>query len=393
MDERKKTIRDLEEQQKTNAAAIGALLEQLGESLLSRRTEGLKTGGLQTGGLQTGGLQTGGLIDTAAGDAVSFDAELAEYQRLLKDISDSEGYIAATEGDVARLKKLEEDIRGKEQDGAEQTKGLGRLYTRIGELVLEDSEFSAFAQPYQAQLESLIPKIKSLEGRLDDLGGKEDPNVFAWIGKNAQSMVLRSFLGKTQGNLQRIYQAAGEKFALSASGVAVSSAPVLDALRAVDDSRKAQGALSTELALLREERRRINESFSVDGSPVKKIQGLQRHIAHAREELGELHLRYGELAEASPTAAEFAPMLTAEDRLLLERAGTLREAAAENETRIEKLKASLAIDEEREKIAKMTKAIEEHRQRIANSEGAIRDLSDQIAAAEGRIGDLSQTLV
>ncbi|GHV88985.1 hypothetical protein AGMMS50267_13450 [Spirochaetia bacterium] len=365
MDERKKTIRDLEEQQKNNLASIDALLEQLGESLLSR----------------------GPLHD----DAASADAELAEYQRLLKDISESEGYIAAIEEDVARLKTLEEDIRGKEQDGAEQAKGLGRLYTRIGELVLEDREFSAFAQPYEAQLEALIPKIKSLEGRLDDLGGKEDPNVFAWIGKNAQSMVLRSFLGKTQGSLQRIYQAAGEKFVLSASGVAVSSEAVLDALRAVDDSRKAQEALSTELALLREERRRISESFSVDGGPVKKIQGLQRHIAHAREELGALHLRYGELAEASP--AEFAPVLTAEDRLLLERALTLRKAAAENETRIEKLKASLAIDEEREKIAKMTKAIEEHRQRIANSESAIRDLSDQIAAAEGRIGDLSQTLV
>ncbi|GHU85376.1 hypothetical protein FACS189473_4340 [Spirochaetia bacterium] len=371
MDERKKAIRDLEEQQKTDLASTCALLEQLGESLLSRYPD-------------TQDAQQ-------SGAAVSAEAELAEYHRLLKDISDSEGYIAAIQRDVTRLKTLEEDIRKQEQDGAEQAKGLGRLYTRIGELVLEDNEFAAFAQPYEAQLEALIPKIKSLESRLDELGGKEGPNVFAWIGQNAQGMVLRSFLGKTQSSLQRIYQAAGEKFVLSASGIAVSGAAVLDALSAVDESRKAQAALASELALLREERRRTNESFSVEGGPVKKVQALERHIAHAREELRDLYLRYGKLAEASP--AEFAPMLEAADKLLLERAGTLRAAAAENEKRIEKLSASLAIDEEREKIAKMTKAIAEHRQRIAASEGAIRDLSGQIAGAEGRIGDLSQTLV
>jgi hypothetical protein len=147
MDERKKTIKDLEDQKKADLASVDALLVQLGESLLPRMRE-----------------------------------EVPEYRLLLEDIGDSGEHIKAAREDIARLKQLDEDIYKREQDSSERTKGISRLYTRIGEIVLQDSEFEEFAEPYRVQAETLMPKIQSLESRLEVLDERDNPNVFTWIG-------------------------------------------------------------------------------------------------------------------------------------------------------------------------------------------------------------------
>jgi hypothetical protein len=357
MDERKKAIRELEDQKDRDLASVDALLAQVGEALLPRMGE-----------------------------------EVPEYKLLQADIGDFEGQIAGTREDIARLKKLEEDIRRKEQEGAEEARVLSRLYTKIGELILEDPEFEDFSASYRSQAETLIPKIKSLEGRLDVLGEQENPNVFAWLGKSAQGMVLRSFLGKSQNSLQRVYLGAGEKYVPGASRESISNVSVLDTLGEIENCRKAQGALSAELALFREERKRIGDNFSADGGPAKKIQALERSISQSREQLRELYLRYGCLAAESPDSAEFASLISGEETQLLERAGKLKDTVGETGERIEKLKASLAIDEERVRIEKMEKAIAFHRDRIAESENAIRDLSGQIEESNKKTEELAKLL-
>jgi chromosome segregation ATPase len=364
MDERKKTIKDLEDQKKADLASMDALLIRLGESLLPRMRE-----------------------------------EVSEYRVLLQDKSDSGESIKAAEADIARLKQLEEDIRKGEQDSSEQSKGISRLYTRIGELVLLNPEFEEFAAPYRVQAETLMPKIQSLESRLEVLDGQENPNVFAWIGKNAQGMVLRTFLSKNKNNLQRIFFAAGEKyvqgvdvFASEEATPVIASAPVLETLDEIGASRKLQAAVQARLVLLREERRRITDAFTPDGGPVKKIQSLERHIAGVQEQLRALFLRYGKLASEQPEQPSITPLLESGERELLDRIAVLKSTVAENERRIEKLKASLAIDEEKARIDKMGRSIADHRRRIAESENTIGDLTAQIEEANARIEELSKVL-
>jgi chromosome segregation ATPase len=357
MDERKKTIKDLETRKKANLASVDALLIQVGEVLLPR-----------------------------------IQNEVPEYGLLARDIHDSEESIAAARADIARLKKLDEDIRGKEQESSELNKTIFLLYTRIGELVLQDPAFGEFAGPYRAQVETLLPKIQSLEGRIETLGEQEDPNVFAWIGKGAQSMVLRSFLGRNKNNLQRIFNAAGEKFVQNAPKEAIDNVSVLDVLGEINGSRGTQAGVQTEIALLKEERRRITASFAPDGGVSRKIPALERHIAETREKLRALFLHYGRLVSESPEQPEYAAVLENADYQLLDRAAALKSEAAENDRRAERLRASLAIDEEKAKISKMERSIIFHRRRIAESEENIRELDGNILEANKRIEDLSKAL-
>ncbi|MDR1410711.1 MAG: hypothetical protein LBI91_00735, partial [Spirochaetaceae bacterium] len=310
MDERKRAIKDLENRKKAELASADALLIQVGEALLPRMRD-----------------------------------EMPEYRLLTQDIYDSGESIKAAQADIARLKQLEDDIHRKEQDSSGLGKGIFLLCTRLGETVLQDPEFGEFAAPYRAQAEAILPKIQSLEGRIETLGEREDQNVFAWIGKGAQGMVLRSFLGRNKGNLQRIFSAAGEKFAQEAPKETPGNASVLETLGEIGRSREAHSAVQAEIANLKEERRRITASFAPDGGPSRKIPALERHIAEAEEQLRALFLRYGALAFESPGQPEYAAILESADRLLLDQAAALKNSAGESGRRAEKLKASLAIDE------------------------------------------------
>jgi chromosome segregation ATPase len=357
MDERKKAIKDLENRKKADLASADALLIQLGETLLPRMRN-----------------------------------EVPEYRQLTRDIHDSEATIKAAQTDIVRLKQLDEDIRGKEQENAELGKTISLLHTRAGELVLQDPAFEEFAGQYRAQAETLLPKIQSLEGRIEALGEREDPNIFTWIGKGAQGMVLRSFLGRNKSNLQRIFSAAGEKFVRDAPKEAIDNVSVLDVLGEINGFRETQTAAQTEIALLKEERRRITASFAPDGGVSGKIPALERHIAETREKLRALFLHYGGLVFEAPEQPEYAAILENADRQLLDRAASLKNAAAENERNAEKLRASLAIDEEKAKINKMERSIVFHRRRITESEENIRELDGRILEANKRIEELSKSL-
>jgi chromosome segregation ATPase len=357
MDERKKTIKDLENRKKADLASMDALLVQLGEVLLPRMRD-----------------------------------EVPEYPLLTRDIHDSEESIRTAQANIARLKQLDEDMRGKERENSELNKTISLLYTRVGELVLQDTEFEEFAGPYRVQAETLLPKIQSLEGRIEALGEREDPNVFTWIGKGAQGMVLRSFLGRNKNNLQRIFSAAGEKFVQDVPTEAIDNASVLDVLGEIIRFRETRAAAQTEIAALKEEWRRITSSFAPDGGVSRKIPVLERHIAETREKLRALFLHYGRLVFESPERPEYAAVLESADRRLLDQAAALKSAVTENERRIEEFRASLAIDEEKAKIGKMERSIAFHRRRIIESEENIRELDGRILEANKRIEELSEGL-
>jgi chromosome segregation ATPase len=368
MDERRKTIRELEDKKRANQESINLMLADLGEILLSR----------------IGGEEV------PAGGSLEFP--LAEYRRLLGEIAGSEELIRRIEEDTARLRKLEEEIQRKEQQSSGYLRDISAAHIKLGELLLEDPQFEDFASGYSQQAGALISKIRSLEERLESFEGKNGANVFAWIGKSAQTMVLSSFLAKTQDNLRRLYASAGEKFFQTRSAEARGRGEAGALIAEIDDQRKLSTELSSELVLLRGERRKIGESFGSEGSPVKQIQGQEKHIRHVREELRSLYLVFGEKAADLRLRNEFKPLLEPGDLAILERAGEIREIIDNIEDQIEKLKASLAIDDEKAEIEKLRGSIGEHRQRIAAGEKAIAGLEARIAESDRRIEELNRFL-
>jgi DNA repair exonuclease SbcCD ATPase subunit len=369
MDERKKTIRELEDKEREVSRSVNLMLEDFGESLLVRIGED----------------------ESVFPPPLKDSACLGEYRRLLKEISDSGLLIQDLEADMARLKELEGQIARKEDQGSGQTKNLSGSYVRLGVLVLEDPLFEDFSDSYKHQLEAMLPKIRSLEERLEDLEGKDGGGLLGMIGKNAQSMVIRSFLGKSRENLERLYGEAGKRFVLAGLGVSASGEiPLL--IEEIEDGRKVSSDIAAELALLREERRKIGDAFGAEGGPAKRIRVLERHIGHTREELRGVYLNFGGQAADPSLREQCAGFYTDEDLLLLERIDKGRDTLGDYEIQIGKLKASLEIDEERTEIEKLNRAIEDHKQRIAAGERAVADLEDRIERANRHIGELTLLL-
>ncbi|MDR2516598.1 MAG: hypothetical protein LBC88_04360 [Spirochaetaceae bacterium] len=364
MDERKKEIRMLETRNRENATTIETCLEKLGASLVPR-----------------------------------LDGGSEEYHALQKEIAGSGEAIRGVTSDVERLKALDGEIRNREHDQIEEDRAISRLYARIGELIMEYDEYSALTAPFRAQADTLVPKINSLKMRLDALEEKSD-NVFARIGRGAQGIVLRSFLIKNQNNLERIYAAAGEHFVLR-NGTPEPARPVDEAGGAVREtldritaSRKSRDAAAQELALLREERRRINEALAAEGGAARKIQLLEKNISRAREDLAALYRRAGGEAETGegPGAERRGEMLEAADIEALEQIRRLRDAVRLNGQRIGRLETAIAIDETNADIAKMEEAVKEHRRRIQESENAAANLERLIARSRERVETLSREL-
>ncbi|GHU05216.1 hypothetical protein FACS1894147_11160 [Spirochaetia bacterium] len=368
MDERKKTIRELETQLQENQNSANLMLTDLGRQLLSRHD----------------------------GSAEPLPGALAEYQpeysRLLREIADAEDAIRQIEADAARLRGLDEDIQQKEQLNSSQNKEISAAYVKLGEILLEYPVFDAFTAPYKRQAEALSAKIRSLEERYESFEDKNGANVFVWISKSAQSMVIRSFLAKTQDNLRRLEGSLGEKFFLARPPEAADQRDVETLIGEIEDKHTALTKLSEELELIREERRKISDRFGAEGSPAKQKQAQEKQIRLVEDTLRDHCLAFGVKAASPANKKEFSPLFQAEDRAALDKIAEIQESIAGYRRQIEEIRISLTIDEERESIEKKKKVIDEHRQRIAAGEKAIGDLENQIDESNRHIEELESLL-
>ncbi|MDR1374531.1 MAG: hypothetical protein LBJ24_06130 [Treponema sp.] len=361
MDGRRKSIRDLERRKERDLASLNLLLKTLGEALLSRW----------------------GAQETSA-----FPAEAGEYRRLVRETAAAEEAVKTAGAERQRFKELEGRIMAAERETAERIKQKAVLNGSLGELLLEDGAFGDFTAPYGRQIAALVPKIRSLEHRLEELEDRDGNGVFSWIGKGAQGLVLRSFLGKSQGNLRRIYESAGEQFVLTEKDQGpLLNAEILKICGEIGLVRASLDTLGREAAALREERQRLFDSFGAEGYPAKRIQSLEKQLSRLREDLSVLALGFGgALAGEGPLPED----LSGGDRFLLEKIEACRETIKTYEGRIAGLRASLAIDGEKRSIAGMRRSIEGHRKRIAAGEAAITDLEERIAGSNRRIEELQR---
>jgi len=385
MDERKKQIDVLERSNRESRGSLDSLLTRFGETLFSRIT-----------------------------DTTVENGDVIEYRQLQKDIGDSNSAIFFVEEQIRRQRELEEEIGLKEQENKERVKELAGIYTRMGKLLLEDTpapcansaagsvadSATDFAAPFREQANALNAKIDSLQSRISGLDQKEGSNVFTWIGKSAQSLVLRSFLTKAEENQEQLYRSAGEAFSRrgkeeGASGENAGNEDTAEvaALKTEIENADAQlKDISEDLKKLQEEKRLISADFDVQGNPLKQIQSLKNHIGHARTELGILYRRVGGQA-ASADAPEFIHTLIApEDQEVLDNATRINRSIQDNETAITRLRTALAIDEEKAKIEKYRNSIEDKKKRIDDAQKAIADLEGSITDSEKHIEELQKLL-
>jgi chromosome segregation ATPase len=381
MDERKRSIQELGVKKRENLDAITTLQGELGGSLLKRNLGEIHVSGLDA-------LSARGDVPEVVRNAKSAE----EYLKLLKDIADTEALILKIEEDTARLKVVEEDIAVKEKISKDYSRELSSNFTRLGELLFNDTDSFAFISAYEKQARDTTDKIRSLEDQIEEIEIRSDGNIFSRLSRSAKGAALKSFLNKNQENLRRIYRMAGEKYALSSTHEPSSNSEIEDIFEQVQEKRRSFQEISGELSELRSERRKIGDSLGAEGNPVKRIGALEKHIVLARNQIFNVFAAFGAIVSDPAEEENFTDLLSAEDTEIIAKINEKKDVVRNLETRIESLKASLAIDDEKAEIEKLNRSIGEQRQRIRNAERAIEEFNSQIAQSEKKIEELSLLL-
>ena len=360
MDNRKSKIKELETKKASDTKARNKLLEELGDALFARIGDNEP------------------FIDSgAAADA------LTEYRGLQKDIADSADIIKSLDEEVIKLKELEEAISVREEEKARLDKELEEVHVGLGKALFEDPDFHDATGTSRRQEENLLDKIKEQESKLEELD-KREGGVIAQFGKNVQMTFAKTLLLKNHSALRQLYQDTGEKYMAAKPAEPLAG----NGGEAVDNSLKSSEllfSLNADLAGLKGERRKIMDLFGAEGSPSRRIEGLERHISHVKGNFTALHLRLGTLAAENTGGEALTALLREEDKRLLEEAGLLKSRIADSERDIEKINRSISIDEEKAEIEKLNKAILGHQQKITFAEEAIAGLKTQIAGMEQKI--------
>jgi septation ring formation regulator EzrA len=368
MDERKKKIGELERARRDSQSALDSLLEELGKSLFIRP--------------EINGLDAGDFPD------------IGEYRRLQNEIADSESSIKTVETQITRQRVLEEDIEAKELSDSGRSKELTGFYVKMGKLVMEDPALRDFSASYSRQAEILLPKVQSLKDRIGGLKDQtEGGNIFTWIGKSAQGMVLRSFLTKAADDLERLYRNAGEQFYQARSGFSGLSAVIAGLGTEIEKNKNLAQALSEELSGLRDEHRKISAEFSAAGGPGRQIQSLRKQITNKKDALKALYLRFGQAAfsdaeAGNPEHKNLNFLISAADRVFLDDARRIKQSIQDNGEAIKKIQASIDIDEEQGRIERYRGSIAEKKTWIAEAQRNIEEFENRIKDAEKHIEEL-----
>ncbi|GBU26979.1 hypothetical protein R84B8_00495 [Treponema sp. R8-4-B8] len=366
-DDRKKRIDDLLRNNLESRFSLDTLLENFGENLYSRIKE----------------MNAG------------FD-DIIQYNVYLQDIAESNAAISKIEEKNRRYKELEDAIETAENAEKERAKEMAAFYRKLGKALLEDGSYNDYTSLFREQADALKAKLESLETRINELDNKEGGNVFSWIGKSAQGLVLKSFLSKAKESQEQLYLNIGERY--SNRDVVHEESDVAFIRLEIDNLRGISKTAADEISALKDERRIISASFGIDGNPQKQIQFVKNHIGEVKEALSVLYKRFGSQAagideDITPDRKYFIDtIVTAEDGEIIGRATRLKQSIIDNENAIAKLRASLAIDDEKSKIEKYKRSIEEKKNKISDLEKSIDDLENSVRESENNIRELEKQL-
>ncbi|MDR2490394.1 MAG: hypothetical protein LBD20_03220 [Spirochaetaceae bacterium] len=378
MDERRKSILAIEEQKSAETAREAEHLRTLGRMLLERSDDG------------------------------RLAVERNTYTKLNREIAAAQEQIEALAQKTFRAAELTEQINAEERQFAETEKALAAHYPELGRMLFEPKDadagadtdqngarFAEFTAPFCQRIAEIQQKTETLSARLSELETAEKGNVFSWLGKRAQGMVIKSSLSRTEAALKQVYAEAG---AAAATGSELLNQPGMQLLPELDRICAETTKLKDEctsfherLSKLKEEKRCITEALNHDGGgAVRKKANYEQQITRLLGELDQVYLRLGKKAEDPVARMALKSLFDDEMTQTLETALVSRDMVDEYNEQIAKLRVSLEVDDERTVIEKWERAVLEERRHIGDSEKKITEYTKLIADARDRIARLEQ---
>jgi predicted RNase H-like nuclease (RuvC/YqgF family) len=362
MDERTKSILVIEQKMADEAGQINRLLRGLGQLLLEHS------------------------------DSEDLAVERADYGKIVDETARLDEAIRQVEKDGERVSGIDGKIAEEERQKSALKERLTAIYPKMGKLAVEDPAFSAFAAPYKTRIAAIQQKIEGLSGRLNGPNETEEKgnvNVFVWLGKGAQHLVVKSFLARTQSSLERVYAEAGAEFTRNRPASQAGSGETEALYASVESLKNENNGRDLRIIALKEEKRTILSSFGREGSANRKKAEIARRKDRLYLERDDLYLRLGKKAEGPLfMRLTLQPPFDGEINKIRETVAHCREQVKDYENQIAGLKASLEIDRERAEVEKLERSVAEQRQRIALAGEAIVRYEKAIAEAHKRIEDL-----
>lgn len=382
MEDRKKSVRELEIKNRESRIVLDGLLENLGESLLNRLT-----------------AEDIAKLSLSSAEGDSPRTLLEEKRRLQKEISSSEVTMKRIEDDVSRLKEMEEEIYRKEWEKTEKTKELAPIYLELGRLILETPDYEEYSAPYKKQLEELFLQIDFQEKRLEELENSEG-NFITRLANGARGVFTKSLLAKNEASQEGIYRSAGELFIFSpeeslsegSSSRSPAKKEIITLVKRREEIHKKMDSLEHEIKQLNNDHLKIEDALDIGGSPLRRIAALKKYIANNQEETRKIYYRFGLCTRIRDRRKKFLSLFNKNEKTLEEKIDSVEDSVIELEKRIEALKIAISIEKENSDIDKIKKTIYGQRQRIAEAESNITELEGRITEAQVRIDDLSKLL-
>jgi hypothetical protein len=359
MDERTKSILAIEQKIGGETARIDGGLRELGRLFLERSRDG------------------------------SIAAMRTAYNRINDETARLEAAIREIDRDAERVNEIDNEIADEERLNGEARRQLAAIHPNLGRLVMEEERFSTFSSPYRAQIDAIQQNIDSLNGWLTEMNEKGNANIFARIGRSAQSLVTKSQLAKTRASRERVYAEVGVEFVRNQPDGGETGSTEWETLYTAAEALKQEGdERDRRIATMKEEKQEIISSFGRDGNANRKRAELRSQMDQLDQERADLYLRLGRKAE-DPAANLLPESLLDHDMTgILEDVARSRETVKDYEDQTARLRVSLEIDAERAEVERLTRLVAIQRQRITAAEEVIAQHDKHIAEANKRITDL-----
>ena len=386
MEDKKKTLKDLETSKADTLKVLDGLLEKLGESLISRMDKA-----------DSVPAEDKSADSAAEGDSPS--VLLGEKKRILKEISDSEVLKNSIEADLFNLGKLEDEINKKEREKSEKSREIPPVYSEMGRLILRDPGFENFTVSFKQALNNITGKIDFQQKKMEELDNS-DNNILTRLGNGVKGMMTKASLTKNEAELEKLYRYAGEQFfvgldnpssgRISADEISLADEGEIAALKKKGlDLRDLQVSLKDEIDRLRSERRETAQALDQKGNPTRRISELEIFITRSTDEIKKVHLRFGALVRSKKWKNSFAPF-TEDEKTIYDKVAAIDETLKITEAKIEFTRDAITIDNQKAEISKLNDAINDKRKRIADAEKSIAELEGQIADAQKIIDELTE---
>ena len=379
MEDRKKTLKDLENSRAETLKLLDIILEKLGEFLISGAEE--------------------------PADFPPFEPQednpsllTEEKNKLLKEISDSEDEISAIETSLRNLGKLNSNINVKEQEKNSKNGEVYSFYSELGHAIMGTPGFGHFTGPFEPKLNDITLKINIQKKKLEEYDNAG--NLLARIGGNVKGMMARTILSRCEAALERLFISAGEEYLvslenpssgrISAEEINLANEGELGVLTQKGKELRGQlASIKDEIEILKRERRGIIQSLDKVINPARRISELEIYITRTREEIRKVHHRFGSLVLAGKWQKFFASRLKKE-KDLYEKMTSLDYSVKLTEKEIDSVKTAMAVDNENAEIEKIYGLINGKRQLIADAEASIADMENSILEAQKRIDGLTK---